>query len=81
MSDRVCSKSPACGRSICAGVCTCPDDCNDGVSRGLGDTAEKLIRRSGIKAVVEAIKGSECVPCTERQEAMNKAIPYQQGNK
>lgn len=49
-------------------------------SRGLGDTAQKLTRATGIeklaKAVVKAVTGGEDCGCEERAERLNKLFPY-----
>jgi hypothetical protein len=49
------------------------------ISRGLGDTVDKITTATGIKSVVhkvaDAIGVDDC-GCTERQERLNKAFPY-----
>lgn len=46
-----------------------------GKSRGLGDTIAKFTAATGINKVVEAIAGGDC-GCKQRQEALNKLVPY-----
>jgi hypothetical protein len=43
--------------------------------KGFGDTLARIFTATGVKAVVEAVVGSDC-GCQERQEALNKLIPY-----
>jgi hypothetical protein len=48
-------------------------------SRGLGDTIAKFARATGIAQAVETVSkitGRPC-GCKERQEALNRAVPYQ----
>lgn len=52
---------------ICMKVCMM----YDGPPRGLGDVVAKVTKAVGIKP---------CVPCRERQAAMNRAIPFKKGN-
>ena len=42
------------------------------VSRGLGDTVEKVIKATGLDAFVD---GNDC-GCDKRKEALNKLFPY-----
>jgi len=44
-------------------------------SKGFGDTVEKFTSATGIKTVVKAAFGDNC-GCNERQEWLNKKIPY-----
>ena len=48
-------------------------------SRGLGDTIAKLTHATGIAQAVEAVTSAIGVPCgcKERQEWLNKVVPYQ----
>jgi len=46
------------------------------VSRGLGDTVAKITHSTGIAQAMQWF-GMSC-RCPERQEAMNKAVPYGQ---
>ena len=52
-------------------------DTND-VSKGLGDTVEKITKTLGIKKVMESIEKKTGKPCgcQKRKEALNKAFPY-----
>ena len=47
-------------------------------SRGLGDTVAKITHATGIAQVVHAVSAITGHPCgcPERQEALNKAVPY-----
>ena len=48
------------------------------VSKGLGDTIEKLTTVTGIKKVVETISkvtGKDC-GCGKRKDALNRVFPY-----
>ena len=48
------------------------------VSKGLGDTIEKITTATGIKKVVKKIIGegdNEC-GCNKRKEKLNKMFPY-----
>jgi len=48
------------------------------VSKGLGDTIEKITTATGIKKVVKKIYGegdNEC-GCNKRKEKLNKMFPY-----
>lgn len=47
-------------------------------SRGLGDTINKFTTATGIKKVVDTVAkatGSDC-GCNKRQDALNRAFPY-----
>lgn len=47
-------------------------------SRGLGDTVEKVTRKSGVKKIVNLyskVTGKPC-GCDDRQTALNKKKPY-----
>ena len=46
------------------------------VSRGLGDTIDKITTATGIKAAVKAVAG-DC-GCGERQGKLNRLLPYRQ---
>ncbi len=43
--------------------------------KGFGDTVERFTSATGIKTVVKAVFGDNC-GCNERQEWLNKKIPY-----
>lgn len=47
-------------------------------SRGLGDLVAKFTHYTGITTVVNAVATAAGVPCGcgERQEALNKAVPF-----
>jgi hypothetical protein len=48
------------------------------ISKGLGDTIEKITTATGIKSVVEAVSkatGAGC-GCSKRKDALNRAFPY-----
>jgi hypothetical protein len=49
-----------------------------GKSRGLGDTVEKVLSVTGVKKVVNLIRGTDepCLPCEERRKKLNEAVPY-----
>ena len=47
------------------------------VSKGLGDTIEKITTATGIKALVKFIAGEDC-GCNERKEKLNMLFPYKQ---
>jgi len=46
-------------------------------SKGLGDTVEKITKKTGIKKVVEALtpEGKDC-GCDARKELLNRLFPY-----
>ena len=44
------------------------------VSKGLGDTIDKITTATGIKAVVKAVNPN--CGCEERKEALNRIVPY-----
>jgi hypothetical protein len=49
------------------------------VSRGLGDTIDKITTTTGIKTVVHKVAdamGIDDCGCEERKAALNKAVPY-----
>jgi len=48
------------------------------VSKGLGDTVEKVTKLTGIKKVanvIQEVTGKPC-GCNKRKEALNKMFPY-----
>jgi hypothetical protein len=50
----------------------------DNISKGLGDSIERITKATGIKKVVDKISevtGIDC-KCSERKEALNKMFPY-----
>ena len=46
-------------------------------SKGFGDDVEKFTKATGIKKLVELVKGGDCSPCQRRKEKLNKIFPYQ----
>lgn len=46
------------------------------VSRGFGDTLEKLFIFIGIKRIVKWFVGDEECGCDSRREYLNKILPY-----
>jgi hypothetical protein len=45
-------------------------------SKGLGDTVEKILDKTGIGKIAKFILGEDC-KCDERKEKLNKMFPYQ----
>jgi hypothetical protein len=45
-------------------------------SKGLGDTVEKILDKTGIGKIAKFILGEDC-KCEERKEKLNKMFPYQ----
>ena len=45
------------------------------MSRGLGDTVEKVTQATGIDKVVKAVVGEDC-GCAERKKKLNGLFPY-----
>lgn len=43
--------------------------------KGFGDTVERFTSSTGIKTIVKSVFGDNC-GCNERQEWLNKKIPY-----
>lgn len=48
-------------------------------STGLGDTVEKVFRKTGIDKVAKAVLGDDC-GCNKRQELLNDLFPYKKYN-
>jgi hypothetical protein len=48
-------------------------------STGLGDTVEKVFRKTGIDKVAKAVLGDDC-GCDKRQELLNYLFPYKKYN-
>lgn len=50
-------------------------------SKGLGDTVEKITKKTGVKKVVELFTpdGKDC-GCDKRKEKLNKLFPYNKPN-
>ncbi len=47
-------------------------------SRGLGDSIEKITKKTGVKSMVDVISKGLNVPCgcEGRRDALNKIFPY-----
>ena len=48
-------------------------------SKGLGDSVENFLKKTGIRSVVKAgakLAGVKDCGCNKRKEALNKAVPY-----
>lgn len=43
--------------------------------KGFGDTLARIFTATGVKAVVEAVAGTDC-GCSKRQETLNELLPY-----
>ena len=52
-------------------------------SKGLGDSIEKITKKTGIKSVVNKISETTGKPCGcgERRDTLNKLFPYKTQNK
>ena len=48
-------------------------------STGLGDSVEKVLRKTGIAKVAKAVLGEDC-GCEGRQELLNNLFPYKKYN-
>jgi hypothetical protein len=48
-------------------------------STGLGDSVEKVLRKTGIAKVAKAVLGEDC-GCANRQELLNNLFPYKKYN-
>lgn len=48
-------------------------------STGLGDTVEKVFRKTGIDKLAKAVLGEDC-GCDKRQEILNDLFPYKKYN-
>jgi hypothetical protein len=48
---------------------------NEGKSKGLGDTVEKVTKATGIKKAVKAVFGDDC-GCDERKAKLNSVMSY-----
>ena len=44
-------------------------------STGLGDTVEKVFRKTGVDKLAKAVLGEDC-GCDKRQELLNDLFPY-----
>ena len=44
-------------------------------SKGLGDSIEKVLKKTGIDKVAKKVLGDDC-GCSERKEALNNMFPY-----
>jgi len=48
-------------------------------SKGLGDTIENFLKKTGIKAVVKAgskLAGVKDCGCNKRKQVLNQVVPY-----
>ena len=45
------------------------------ISKGLGDSIEKVLKKTGIDKVAKKVLGDDC-GCEERKKALNKMFPY-----
>ena len=48
-------------------------------STGLGDTVEKVFRKTGMDKIAKAVLGDDC-GCDKRQELLNDLFPYKKFN-
>jgi|TARA_R110000744_G_scaffold84687_1_gene165789 hypothetical protein len=48
--------------------------------KGLGDTIEEILKKSGVKYVANQLLGEDC-GCDERKETLNEKFPYKQTEK
>lgn len=46
------------------------------MSKGLGDTVEKIATITGIKKVVEVIANGKDCGCKGRKDTLNRLVPY-----
>ena len=44
-------------------------------SKGLGDSIEKVLKKTGIDKVAKKVLGDDC-KCSERRDMLNKIFPY-----
>jgi hypothetical protein len=52
-------------------------------SRGLGDTIEKITKKTGIKKVVKVVTkkvGIDNCGCDNRRDSLNRLFPYSKNN-
>jgi len=47
--------------------------------KGIGDTIEEILKKSGIKYATKKILGDDC-GCNERKEKLNERFPYKNKN-
>jgi len=55
------------------------NDIKEDVSEGLGDTLEKVFKKTGIDKVAKWVLGEDC-GCDKRKEKLNKIFPYRKIN-
>jgi hypothetical protein len=51
------------------------NEIKEDVAEGLGDTLEKVFKKTGIKKLVKFIAGEDC-GCDERKKKLNELFPY-----
>lgn len=51
----------------------------DAEAKGLGDTAEQVFEKTGIKKAVKFLAGEDC-GCDKRKDMLNQIFPYQKPN-
>ena len=55
------------------------NDIKEDVSEGLGDTLEKVFKKTGIDKLAKFVLGEDC-NCDKRKEKLNKIFPYRKIN-
>jgi hypothetical protein len=55
------------------------NDIKEDASKGLGDTLEKVFKKTGIDKVAKWVLGEDC-GCDKRKEKLNKIFPYRKIN-
>ena len=55
------------------------NDIKEDVSEGLGDTLEKVFKKTGIDKVAKWVLGEDC-GCDERKKKLNELFPYRKIN-
>jgi hypothetical protein len=55
------------------------NDIKEDVSEGLGDTLEKVFKKTGIDKVAKWVLGEDC-GCDKRKEKLNQIFPYRKIN-
>ncbi|MBC8300337.1 MAG: hypothetical protein H8E55_31750 [Pelagibacterales bacterium] len=48
--------------------------------KGLGDTIEEILKKTGVKYTVNKMLGEDC-GCDERKEKLNEKFPYKNKTK
>lgn len=71
------TECPGCGRDVNSGdAMRCR--VNGPKIRGLGDVVQRVMKATGVSAVVKAVAPG--CGCSARQERLNKAFPFAGGN-